>query len=85
MRQVRVAQLLAQHEGHQVLDHSITDGMDLEAAYVHSCANETVIGVEFHYTPDVGETPLMGDMSSPSTRSSLVDYTGAAQWSIGVD
>jgi len=38
--------------------------LDPEAAYVHYCANETVNGVEFHYTPDVGETPLVGDMSS---------------------
>merc|ERR1712136_515600 len=38
--------------------------LDPEAAYVHGCANETVNGVEFHYTPDVGETPLVGDMSS---------------------
>ena len=40
--------------------HSITDGvtLDSEAAYVHYCTNETMNGVEFHYTPDVGETPL---------------------------
>ena len=31
---------------------------------MHYCANETVNGVEFHYTPDVGKTALMGDMSS---------------------
>ena len=54
--------------------------LDSEAAYVHNCANETVNGVEFHYTPNVGETPLMGDMSSPSTRSCLIDCTGVAQW-----
>ena len=53
--------------------------LDSEAAYVHYCANETVDGVESHNTPDVGETPLMGDMSSPSTRSYLVDCTGVAQ------
>ena len=38
--------------------------MDSEAAYVHYCANETVNVVEFHYTPDVGKTPLVGGTSS---------------------
>ena len=38
--------------------------LDSEAAYVHFCANETMHGVEIHYTPDVGKTPLVGDMSS---------------------
>jgi len=38
--------------------------IDPEAAYVHYCMNETVNGVEFHYTPDVGDVPLVADMSS---------------------
>ena len=38
--------------------------LDPEAAYVHYCANETVNGVEFSYTPDVGDVPLVADMSS---------------------
>jgi len=38
--------------------------LDPEAAYVHYCANETVNGVEFSYTPDVGSVPLVADMSS---------------------
>lgn len=35
-----------------------------DAAYVHICSNETIGGVEFHGTPDVGNTPLIADMSS---------------------
>lgn len=35
-----------------------------EAAYVHICANETIDGVEFHATPDVGDVPLVADVSS---------------------
>jgi phosphoserine aminotransferase len=35
-----------------------------DAAYVHICTNETIGGVEFHWTPDVGDTPLVADMSS---------------------
>eukprot|EP00438_Fugacium_kawagutii_P034608 Skav225840 [mRNA] locus=scaffold345:111467:123154:+ [translate_table: standard] len=38
--------------------------LDSEAAYVHYCANETVNGVEFSHTPDVGDVPLVADMSS---------------------
>ncbi|HLS82061.1 MAG TPA: 3-phosphoserine/phosphohydroxythreonine transaminase [Steroidobacter sp.] len=34
------------------------------AAYVHYTPNETIGGVEFHFTPDVGDTPLVADMSS---------------------
>lgn len=35
-----------------------------DAAYVHVCTNETVHGVEFHFTPDTGAVPLVADMSS---------------------
>ena len=35
-----------------------------EAAYVHYTSNETIGGVEFHWTPDVGGVPLVADMSS---------------------
>merc|ERR1719263_1317747 len=38
--------------------------LDPSAAYIHYCANETVNGVEFSYTPDVGSVPLVADMSS---------------------
>ena len=37
---------------------------DPEAAYFHYTPNETINGVEFHHIPDVGETPLVVDMSS---------------------
>ena len=35
-----------------------------ESAYVHICENETVGGVEFPSTPDVGNIPLVADISS---------------------
>jgi phosphoserine aminotransferase len=35
-----------------------------QAAYVHVTPNETIHGVEFHQTPDVGEVPLVADLSS---------------------
>jgi phosphoserine aminotransferase len=34
------------------------------AAYVHMTSNETIHGNEFHYLPEVGETPLVCDTSS---------------------
>ncbi len=34
------------------------------AAYVHICTNETVVGVEFDSLPDTGDVPIVADMSS---------------------
>jgi phosphoserine aminotransferase len=41
-------------------DWQLTPG----AAYVHYTPNETIGGVEFHEIPDVGDVPLIADMSS---------------------
>jgi len=38
--------------------------LDPNAAYVHYTPNETIAGVEFQDVPDVGEVPLVADMSS---------------------
>jgi phosphoserine aminotransferase len=38
--------------------------LDPGASYVHICSNETIGGVEFHWTPDTGGVPLVADMSS---------------------
>ncbi len=38
--------------------------LDPGAAYVHVCSNETIGGVQFHWTPDTGSVPLVADMSS---------------------
>ena len=35
-----------------------------DAAYVHFTPNETISGVEFHWVPEVGDKPLVADMSS---------------------
>ena len=35
-----------------------------DAAYLHYVANETIGGVEFNFTPDTGDIPLVADMSS---------------------
>ncbi len=62
--------------------------LDADAAYVHICSNETIGGVEYHFTPDVGNVPLVADMSS-SILSRPVDVArygliyGGAQKNIG--
>ena len=38
--------------------------LSADSAYVHICSNETIGGVEFQDTPDVGMVPLVADMSS---------------------
>jgi phosphoserine aminotransferase len=62
--------------------------LDPDAAYVHICGNETIGGVEYHFTPDVGNVPLVADMSS-DILSRPVDVSkygliyGGAQKNIG--
>ena len=62
--------------------------LDANAAYVHICSNETIGGVEYHFTPEVGAVPLVADMSS-SILSRPVDVAkygliyGGAQKNIG--
>ncbi|HJV62592.1 MAG TPA: 3-phosphoserine/phosphohydroxythreonine transaminase [Albitalea sp.] len=38
--------------------------LDPNAAYVHICSNETIGGLQYHWTPDTGDVPLVADMSS---------------------
>ena len=59
-----------------------------DAAYVHICANETIGGVEFQSTPDVGDVPLVADISSnfmsrPLDVSKYGALYGGAQKNLG--
>ena len=62
--------------------------LDPDAAYVHICSNETIGGVQYHWTPDTGGVPLVADMSS-DILSRPVDVSkygliyGGAQKNIG--
>jgi phosphoserine aminotransferase len=38
--------------------------LQANASYVHICSNETIGGVEYHWTPETGAVPLVADMSS---------------------
>jgi phosphoserine aminotransferase len=59
-----------------------------DAAYVHVCTNETIGGVEYQWTPDTGDVPLVADMSS-HIASRVIDVAkfgviyGGAQKNIG--
>ncbi len=65
-----------------------TWGLAGNAAYVHITANETIHGVEFRDTPDVGDVPLFADFSS-SIASEPLDVSkygliyGGAQKNLG--
>lgn len=38
--------------------------LSTDPVYLYYTSNETIGGLEFHYTPDVGEIPLVSDMTS---------------------
>ncbi|MGB6055750.1 MAG: 3-phosphoserine/phosphohydroxythreonine transaminase [Burkholderiaceae bacterium] len=66
--------------------------LSAKPAYVHLCTNETIGGVEYHFTPEVGAdtngAPLVADMSS-HILSRVIDVSkfgviyGGAQKNIG--
>lgn len=51
-------------EGYLRLPARDTWKLSPNAAYVHYTPNETIHGVEFHDVPEVGDVPLVADMSS---------------------
>ena len=62
--------------------------LDPNAAYAHITTNETIGGVEFHWTPETGEVPLVADASShilsrPMDVSRYGLIYGGAQKNIG--
>jgi phosphoserine aminotransferase len=57
--------------------------LDPSSAYVHMTSNNTIFGTQWHYWPEVGDLPLVADMSSdifsrpfPTDRFSMI-YAGA--------
>ncbi len=78
----------AADSGYTTIPERSTWQLDPNAAYVHICSNETIGGVEYHFTPDTGAVPLVADMSS-SILSRPVDVSkygliyGGAQKNIG--
>ena len=74
--------------GYTTLPPRQTWRLDPQAAYVHICTNETIGGVQYGEVPDVGDVPLVADMSS-EILSKPVDVSrfgliyGGAQKNIG--
>jgi len=54
----------AKAENYRVIPVQSQWNLDPSAAYVHYTPNETIGGVEFQYIPEVGDVPLVADMSS---------------------
>jgi phosphoserine aminotransferase len=63
LAQVRIAASAATTNYDRVPPRAGWD-LDPAAAYVHVTPNETIRGVEFPDVPDVGDVPLIGDVSS---------------------
>jgi phosphoserine aminotransferase len=54
----------AEPNGFTAIPRPDTWKLDPNAAYVHICSNETIGGMQYHFTPDTGNVPLVADMSS---------------------
>src|SRR5690606_20734421 len=54
----------SEQQGFRTIPARDTWKLSSNAAYVHITANETIHGVEFPDTPDVGDVPLFADFSS---------------------
>jgi phosphoserine aminotransferase len=78
----------AEDEGFTYVPAQSTWQVTPGTAYVHVCTNETIGGVEYQWTPDLGDVPLVADMSS-HLLSRVVDVGrygviyGGAQKNIG--
>jgi phosphoserine aminotransferase len=78
----------AAEQGYTCIPARETWKLDPDAAYVHICSNETIGGVEYHWTPDTGSVPLVADVSS-NILSRPIDVSkygliyGGAQKNIG--
>jgi len=78
----------AKDTGYTTIPSRASWKLDPNAAYVHICANETIGGVEYHFTPDTGDVPLVADVSSnilsrPLEVSKYGLLYGGAQKNIG--
>ncbi len=78
----------SQSTGFTTIPNPASWQLSRDAAYVHLCMNETIGGVEFQSVPDVGDVPLVGDVSStilsrPLDISKFGLVFGGAQKNIG--
>jgi len=52
------------NEGYRRVPHAQEIALSPGAAYVHLTSNETIQGIQWHEFPEVGDRPLVADMSS---------------------
>ena len=61
---VRVAATTEVNKGYTRIPRQDELSLDPGAAYVHMTTNNTLFGTQWHRVPEVGEVPLVADMSS---------------------
>ncbi len=61
---VRVAATTAVEKKYTRIPRQDELNLDAEAAYVHITTNNTLFGTQWHHVPEVGNVPLVADMSS---------------------
>ncbi len=61
---VRVAATTAVEKKYTRIPRQDELSLDAEAAYVHITTNNTLFGTQWHHVPEVGNVPLVADMSS---------------------
>jgi phosphoserine aminotransferase len=54
----------SEDKGHTYIPAQSELKLDPQASYFYYCANNTICGTEWQYTPDTGSVPLVCDMSS---------------------
>ena len=60
----RVAATTEHDKRYTRIPHQSELSLDPSAAYVHMTSNNTLFGTQWHWWPEVGEVPLVADMSS---------------------
>jgi phosphoserine aminotransferase len=83
-----VAQAKSDH-GHTHVPSADKWSLSRDAAYVHLCTNETIDGIEMFTIPDVGQVPIVADVSShilsrPMNVSACGVLYAGAQKNIGI-
>lgn len=61
---VRVAGTTEQNKKYTRIPRQEELNLDANAAYVHMTTNNTLFGTQWHWLPEVGNVPLVADMSS---------------------
>jgi phosphoserine aminotransferase len=61
---VNIAAKLEESQGLMKIPPQEQWSLNKNAAYLHYTPNETIEGIEFHWVPEMGDVPLVADMSS---------------------